>query len=228
MHAAWEVSKGGPSERHWIRSWSIAAALMKYPIISNCLSSQTSLSTKGSQPSCMLPASWSRTYFPLCRGLVGVVRTWAAWPQGWTSSPLPPTSWRQPSSQNQPTLSGGQLLKVWLPWQLILYPLRGRGTLVCDLIWWVGSTISISPDESISSLETPFAVSTFPSRNPILQSKQSLGGMWILSSNGAWYQPQRRNCQTSSTKRGWQQQCYLLYNCTKVLLWGTCWGWRGE
>lgn len=82
-----KILEGGPSERHWVRSWSVAAALMKCPIISGCLSPQTSLSTKGSQPSCLLPASWSRAAAgptSLCTGdpSVGVVRTWAGPPPG--------------------------------------------------------------------------------------------------------------------------------------------------
>lgn len=75
----------------------------------------------------------------------------------------------------------------------------------------------------------PFELSTFPPRNPILSCKQFSGRKSVNSlSNGAWYQPQRGDCQTSPTKGRWQQQLCLPRCCIKVLLTGACWGWAGE
>lgn len=63
-----------------------------------------------------------------------------------------------------------------------------------------GYTNSIPQMITISPLGTlSFGLSTLPPRNPTCQCKQFSGRVWIPSSNEAWYQPQRRDCQTSPT-----------------------------
>lgn len=85
------------------------------------LSPQTSLSTKGSQPSCLLPASWSGV-------AAGPTSNSQAQGTRGCGEDLSLPSWVDflPTSSHflMSALSSGKLLGVWLPWQLILYSQR--------------------------------------------------------------------------------------------------------
>lgn len=86
--------------------------------------------------------------------------------------------------------------------------------------------MTISPLGNLS-----FELGIFPPTSPILECRPFSWRKSVNSlSNGAWYQPRRRDRQTSPTKgcRCGQQQLCLPHYCIEVLLRGACCGWGGE
>lgn len=222
MHTAWEVSRG----------WTFWEALSQELIGCSCsdemsynqrlLAPQTSLSTKASQPSCLLPASWSRAAAGPTSLRTGDPWVWWGPGQGGlpggTSSPLPPASWHQLFSLGKPVytvLRASAGVYCHSNWSSISRGAQGAW----GVIWWVGSTISISLNDYVTTRSSSLWMMHFSTHS-------SQGGLFSIPCQVEPGTNLRVEIQISPMQGCWQQRLCLPYHCMEVPLRGACWGLR--